>query len=106
MIWPTLLTKEQHHSAMAISMISPKSMILYNFSSPQTPPPGSYENNDFCAESKKKDKGFGFGSGRSQMETTGFIPKNYNPGPGTYNPSPTKSTSYFSLKGKIKADNR
>ncbi len=40
------------------------------------------------------------------MEATGIIPVNKNPGPGTYESLSHKSKISYSLKGKLKTDNR
>lgn len=84
-------------------MISLKSKQLAIISMPKTPAPGSYESNDLFERNSKKNKGFGFGSGRGEMEKTGFIPQNENPGPGTYQIPSTKSVIHHSMKGKAKA---
>ena len=40
------------------------------------------------------------------MEATSIIPKNKNPGPGAYQIPSSKSRVSYSLKGKLKFDNR
>lgn len=40
------------------------------------------------------------------MQVTGFLKKNLNPGPGSYQLSSQRSTIYFSFKGKGKNDDR
>lgn len=61
------MIKEQHRLAMEGSMISQKSKLIYMWSFPQTPGPGIYEYKNQLDEGKRKNKGFCFGSGRSEM---------------------------------------
>lgn len=41
-----------------------KEYLFIEFSFPQTPAPGSYEHENVFEDSRKKKKGFGFGTGR------------------------------------------
>lgn len=40
------------------------------------------------------------------MEVTGLTPKNENPGPGTYESSSQRGKISYSLRAKLKIDNR
>ena len=49
---------------MVLNMTLLWSIILKNFSVPQTPAPGEYECLSIFGEAKKNNKGFCFGGGR------------------------------------------
>jgi hypothetical protein len=66
-----------------------------------SPPPNTYHIATGFDESKSHKKGFGFGEGREEMETTGIlsaIRNNKNPGPGAYEMPNTLSKISFSIR--------
>lgn len=67
---------------------------------PKTPAPGTYESETLFETSKRKNKGTGFGSGRGEMESTGFLKKTDGPGPGAYESGSKLTKVGCSLKGK------
>lgn len=80
----------------------------YDFTqeAPVSPPPNKYDINSEFSLSKRK--GFGFGSGRLEMQVTGPLVetlKNKNPGPGSYHiPSSLDRVSYSMGKRYLKDD--
>jgi hypothetical protein len=76
------------------------------FSLPQTPSPGAYESQSIFELSKKKNRGYVFGCGRVQTESSGFVKNNSNPAPGAYQIGTNISNIRYSIKGKGRIDDR